>query len=77
MGPPKRTDQETLRRLLDSGKLDAATELMEVIAEVGDAALIFSQYVAMGRLLHQHLVGRGIETACLRRTISRPRIGTP
>jgi hypothetical protein len=33
MGPPKRTDQETLRRLLDSGKLDAAegTEIQQAL----------------------------------------------
>jgi len=33
MGPPKRTDQETLRRLLDSGKLDAAegTEIQSAL----------------------------------------------
>ncbi len=53
-----------------SGKLDATAELLEVIAEVGDAALIFSQYVAMGRLLHQHLVGRGIETVFLHGSLS-------
>src|SRR5258708_7101846 len=33
MGPPKRTDQETLKRLLDSGKLDAAegTEIQQAL----------------------------------------------
>jgi SNF2-related domain/SNF2 Helicase protein/Helicase conserved C-terminal domain len=48
-----------------SGKLDAAAELMEVITAEGDAALLFSQYVVMGRLLHQHLSERGIEAIFL------------
>jgi hypothetical protein len=42
-----------------SGKLDAATELLDVIAEEGEAALVFTQYVAMGRLLERHLGERG------------------
>jgi hypothetical protein len=53
-----------------SGKLDAAAELMEVIADEGDAALIFSQYVVMGRLLHQHLTERGIDTVFLHGSLS-------
>ncbi|HLY81462.1 MAG TPA: DEAD/DEAH box helicase, partial [Acidimicrobiales bacterium] len=48
-----------------SGKLDAAAELVDVIADEGDAALLFSQYVVMGRLLVQHLSERGIETLFL------------
>ncbi|MFP3914418.1 MAG: DEAD/DEAH box helicase, partial [Actinomycetota bacterium] len=48
-----------------SGKLDAATELIEVVVDEEDAALVFTQYVAMGRLLERHLAERGMRTAFL------------
>ncbi len=48
-----------------SGKLDGLTELVEVIADEGDATLVFTQYVAMGRLLDTHLSGRGLRTRFL------------
>jgi SNF2 family DNA or RNA helicase len=38
-----------------SGKLDRLTEMLEEIIEVGDRALVFSQFAEMGRLLKQHL----------------------
>ena len=38
-----------------SGKLDAVTELVDTIAAEGESVLVFTQYVAMGRLLEQHL----------------------
>jgi SNF2 family DNA or RNA helicase len=41
-----------------SGKLEALDELLEVILAEGEAALVFTQYVAMGRLLERHLAGR-------------------
>ena len=45
-----------------SGKLDAAVELLEIVASEGAAALVFTQYVAMGRLLERHLADRGLRT---------------
>ncbi len=48
-----------------SGKLDGLTELVEVIADEGDATLVFTQFVAMGRLLDAHLAGRGLRTRFL------------
>jgi SNF2 family DNA or RNA helicase len=48
-----------------SGKLAALDELTDVIVDEGDAVLVFSQYVAMCRLLEAHLTSRGIATAFL------------
>ena len=45
-----------------SGKLDATVELLDIIADEGAAALVFTQYVAMGHLLEQHLGGHGLRT---------------
>ena len=45
-----------------SGKLDAASELLEIVAAEGAAALVFTQYVEMGRLLEQHLTDHGLRT---------------
>ncbi|HSS08901.1 MAG TPA: DEAD/DEAH box helicase, partial [Acidimicrobiales bacterium] len=53
-----------------SGKLEAITELIEVIADEGDATLLFSQYVVMGRLIHRHLVDRGVEALFLHGSLS-------
>ncbi|HSS12142.1 MAG TPA: DEAD/DEAH box helicase, partial [Acidimicrobiales bacterium] len=53
-----------------SGKLEATTELIEVIADEGDATLHFSQYVVMGRLIHRHLVDRGVEALFLHGSLS-------
>ncbi len=38
-----------------SGKLDRLVELLEEILEIGERALIFSQFAEMGQLLHQAL----------------------
>jgi SNF2 family DNA or RNA helicase len=38
-----------------SGKLDALTDLVQIITAEGDSALVFTQYVAMGHLLQRHL----------------------
>ena len=46
-----------------SGKLDAFDELVDAIVDAGDSVLVFTQYVAMGRLLEQHLASRGIDVA--------------
>ncbi len=41
-----------------SGKLDRLTEMLEEAVEVGDHALIFTQFVEMGTLLQRHLSER-------------------
>jgi len=38
-----------------SGKLDAVTELVDTICAEGQSVLVFTQFVAMGHLLHRHL----------------------
>ncbi|MEX2658733.1 MAG: DEAD/DEAH box helicase [Acidimicrobiales bacterium] len=48
-----------------SGKLDAAADLVQVIADEGDSVLVFTQYVAMGRLVTAHLDDLGIESRFL------------
>jgi SNF2 family DNA or RNA helicase len=48
-----------------SGKLAAATELLDIIRSEGDAALVFTQYVVMGRLLLRHLADAGHRVAFL------------
>lgn len=39
-----------------SGKLSRLTEMLEEIMEVGEKALVFSQYAEMGKLLRKHLM---------------------
>jgi superfamily II DNA or RNA helicase len=48
-----------------SGKLAALDELLEVILDEGEAALVFSQYVRMCRLIEAHLAHRGVPTLFL------------
>jgi superfamily II DNA or RNA helicase len=48
-----------------SGKLDGLTDLIEVIRDEGDAALVFTQFVAMGRLIEAHLGSVGARTLFL------------
>ncbi|HUP69422.1 MAG TPA: SNF2-related protein [Acidimicrobiales bacterium] len=55
-----------------SGKLDAAVELLGVIAEEGAHALVFTQYVAMGRLLERHLGAAGLSTLFLHGSVPVP-----
>jgi len=55
-----------------SGKLDAAAELLGVIAEEGAHALVFTQYVTMGRLLERHLGGAGLRTLFLHGSVPVP-----
>ncbi|HLR84565.1 MAG TPA: DEAD/DEAH box helicase, partial [Nocardioidaceae bacterium] len=43
-----------------SGKLELLDELLDVILSEDGAALVFTQYVAMARLLRQHLATRGV-----------------
>ena len=48
-----------------SGKLEAVTELVETICSEGESVLVFTQFVAMGHLLEQHLAGPGRPTQFL------------
>ncbi|GAA1887993.1 DEAD/DEAH box helicase [Streptantibioticus ferralitis] len=48
-----------------SGKLELLDELLDTILAEGGAVLVFTQYVAMARLLRHHLRGRGVETQLL------------
>ncbi|GAB3924375.1 DEAD/DEAH box helicase [Kribbella albertanoniae] len=48
-----------------SGKLELLDELLETIVAEDGAVLVFTQYVAMARLLERHLAGRGIGTQLL------------
>ncbi|MET9312712.1 DEAD/DEAH box helicase [Kribbella sp. NPDC003505] len=48
-----------------SGKLELLDELLETIVAEDGAVLVFTQYVAMARLLERHLAGRGIPTQLL------------
>nr|WP_238159662.1 DEAD/DEAH box helicase [Kribbella pratensis] len=48
-----------------SGKLELLDELLETIVAEDGAVLVFTQYVAMARLLERHLDERGIQTQLL------------
>jgi superfamily II DNA or RNA helicase len=48
-----------------SGKLAALDELLDVILDEGEAALVFSQYVEMCGLIRAHLADRGVPTLFL------------
>jgi superfamily II DNA or RNA helicase len=48
-----------------SGKLAALDELLDVIVDAGDSALVFSQYVQMAALIESHLAERGVATELL------------
>lgn len=48
-----------------SGKVELLDELLDTITAEGGAALVFTQYVAMARLLEGHLTGRGHRTQLL------------
>ncbi len=48
-----------------SGKLNATTALLETVKGEGEAALVFTQYVAMAELLESHLNSAGIRTLFL------------
>jgi len=45
-----------------SGKLAGVVDLLQVIRDEDDAALVFTQYVKMGRLLEHHLAEQGMRT---------------
>ena len=48
-----------------SGKLEAVTELVDTICAEGESVLVFTQFVAMGHLLEQHLAAPGRPTQFL------------
>ncbi|MFI7422632.1 DEAD/DEAH box helicase [Nonomuraea sp. NPDC049684] len=48
-----------------SGKLELLDELVDTIVAEDGAVLVFTQYVAMARLLERHLSGRGVATRLL------------
>lgn len=48
-----------------SGKLALLDDLLDTVVAEGESALVFTQYVAMGRLLERHLGARGVRTAFL------------
>ncbi|MDJ1133174.1 DEAD/DEAH box helicase [Streptomyces iconiensis] len=56
---------EVSRRGGRSGKLELLDELLETILAEDGSVLVFTQYVAMARLLEHHLAARGIPTQLL------------
>ncbi|MCF2529157.1 DEAD/DEAH box helicase [Yinghuangia soli] len=48
-----------------SGKLELLDELLDTITAEGGAVLVFTQYVAMARLIERHLAARGIAAQLL------------
>ncbi|WP_256256774.1 DEAD/DEAH box helicase [Nonomuraea pusilla] len=48
-----------------SGKLELLDELVDTILAEDGAVLVFTQYVAMARLLERHLAGRGVAAQLL------------
>jgi SNF2 family DNA or RNA helicase len=48
-----------------SGKLELLDELVDTIRAEDGGLLVFTQYVAMARLLERHLTGRGVPVALL------------
>ncbi|MFI6291130.1 DEAD/DEAH box helicase [Nonomuraea sp. NPDC050790] len=48
-----------------SGKLELLDELLDTITAEDGAVLVFTQYVAMARLLEKHLAGRGVASQLL------------
>ncbi len=55
-----------------SGKLRATTDLLKVIREEGQSALVFTQYVSMGNLLVKHLTNENFTTSFLSGSLSLP-----
>jgi superfamily II DNA or RNA helicase len=48
-----------------SGKLALLDDLLDTVLAEDDSALVFTQYVSMGRLIERHLAARGVGTAFL------------
>ncbi len=55
-----------------SAKLDATAELLEVMAAEEEAALVFTQYVSMGRILERFLGEQGARTLFLHGSVPLP-----
>ena len=57
-----------------SGKLERLTEMLEEVIDVGDRALIFSQFAGMGQLIQQHVQETfGLETLFLHGRVPKRR----
>ncbi|UPK74530.1 DEAD/DEAH box helicase [Nocardioidaceae bacterium SCSIO 66511] len=63
--PAQYLREDTSRLAGRSGKLELLDELLDVILSEGGAALVFTQYVAMAKLLQQHLAAKGVEAYVL------------
>ncbi|MFI6761709.1 DEAD/DEAH box helicase [Micromonospora sp. NPDC050417] len=63
--PAQYLGEEEPRLAGRSGKLELLDELLDTILAEDGAVLVFTQYVAMARLLERHLTGRGISTRLL------------
>ncbi|WP_377270196.1 DEAD/DEAH box helicase [Peterkaempfera sp. SMS 1(5)a] len=48
-----------------SGKLELLDELLDTVLAEDGSALVFTQYVTMGRLIERHLADRGVDTLFL------------
>jgi SNF2 family DNA or RNA helicase len=48
-----------------SGKLDALTDLLQIVTDEGDSALVFTQFVRMGELIERHLASVGVASTFL------------
>lgn len=58
--PAQYLQEEGARTAGRSGKLELLDELLDTILAEDQAVLVFTQYVTMGRILEQHLKGRGV-----------------
>ena len=57
-----------------SGKLERLTEMLEEVIEVGDRALIFSQFAGMGQIIQRHMQETfGLETLFLHGRVPKRR----
>ncbi|MEU9162227.1 DEAD/DEAH box helicase [Streptomyces sp. NPDC048424] len=64
-GSGERGDRGTADAAARSGKLELLDELLDTILAEGGSVLVFTQYVAMARILEKHLAGRGITSQLL------------
>ncbi len=63
--PAQYLDEAGARLAGRSGKLELLDELVDTIVAEGGAVLVFTQYVAMARLLERHLSERGVPAQLL------------
>jgi SNF2 family DNA or RNA helicase len=65
--PAQFLKEDTAAALLPgrSGKLELLDELLSTVVSSGGAALVFTQYVTMARLLQRHLADRGLPALLL------------